>query len=76
MFDIETTELSPFNGIVTLIGIKKEKIKQWKLWEIKNEANMIIDATHEINKINETIIGYNNLKFDIPFILERLRILD
>jgi uncharacterized protein YprB with RNaseH-like and TPR domain len=63
MFDIETTGLRPFNCIVTLIGIKREgKIKQWKLWEI--------------NKISDSIVGYNNLKFDVPFMLERLRILE
>ena len=32
IFDIETTSLSPFEGMVTLIGIKKEGIiKQLKL---------------------------------------------
>ena len=76
MFDIETTGLTPFQNMVTIIGMKKDGlIKQWKLWEENNEADMIICAIGEINKINESIVGYNNLKFDVPFMLERLRIL-
>jgi len=75
-FDIETTGLSPHENQVVLIGMKiRRKIKLWKSWEIKDEAKMILDVIQEIEKTNETIIGYNNLKFDVPFILERLRIL-
>ena len=75
-FDIETTGLDPNENQVVLIGMKiKRKIRLWKLWEIKDEAKMILDALREIEETNETIIGYNNLKFDVPFMLERLRIL-
>lgn len=76
MFDIETTGLRPFDCVVTLIGLKnKGEIQHWKLWEIKDEAKMIIGAIEELRKVNETIVGYNNLKFDVPFMIERLRIL-
>ncbi|MEM1558225.1 MAG: ribonuclease H-like domain-containing protein [Thermoproteota archaeon] len=79
MFDIETTGLDPYNSQVILIGMKKRgEIRQWKLWEIGDEAEMILLAMEEIKKAwenDETIIGYNNLKFDVPFMLERLRIL-
>ena len=76
MFDIETTGLTPFQSMVTIIGMKKDGIiKQWKLWEVNNEADMIIDAIGEINRVFDSIVGYNNLKFDVPFMLERLRIL-
>jgi uncharacterized protein YprB with RNaseH-like and TPR domain len=76
MFDVETTGLTPYEGKVTLIGIKREgRVKQWKLWEIKDEAKMIIQAIEEIMKVDETIVGYNNLKFDVPFMTERLKIL-
>jgi DNA polymerase elongation subunit (family B) len=51
------------------------KIRQWKLWEFKDEAEMILDALRTIGEINDTIIGYNNLKFDVPFLLERLKVL-
>ncbi len=76
-FDIETTGPDPSEAEVLLIGIKKgRKIKQWKLWEARNEAEIILEALKEIDGTFETIVGYNNLKFDVPFMLERLRILD
>ena len=76
MFDIETTGLKPHESKVTLIGRKREgRIKQWRLWRIKDEAKMIIQAIEDIMDVNETIVGYNNLKFDVPFMMERLRIL-
>ena len=76
MFDIETTGLSPYNCKVILVGIKKGgKIKQWKLWEMKDEAKLILQAIEELMKVDETIVGYNNLRFDVPFMLERLRLL-
>lgn len=78
-FDIETTGLDPYENHVVLIGFKIHgKIMQLKLWEIKDEAKMILEAIKEIEKLdpfNDTIIGYNNLKFDVPFMLERLKIL-
>ena len=36
---------------------------------------MIIGAIDDINRTYVTIVGYNNLKFDVPFMLERLRLL-
>jgi len=75
-FDIETTGLDPYESMVIVIGMKKgKKVKQRKIWEIGDEAKMIFEAIEEINKIEETIVGYNNLKFDVPFMLERLKIL-
>lgn len=79
IFDIETTGLNPYNNKVILIGWKKRgKIKQLKLWEYGDEAKMILDAIKEIEELdeyNDTIVGYNNLKFDVPFLLKRLEIL-
>jgi uncharacterized protein YprB with RNaseH-like and TPR domain len=76
MFDIETTGLDPYENKVILIGIKKgNKTKQWKLWEAENEADIIVKAIKEIENVDDTIIGYNNLKFDVPFMLKRLEIL-
>ena len=43
--------------------------------EIGDELRMIsqcIEAIKEIPSLGETIVGYNNLKFDVPFIRERL----
>jgi len=73
-FDIETTGLNPYEARVLLIGMKAgKKIRQWKLWEIEDEAKLILEALAELDKIEDTIIGYNNLKFDVPFMLERLK---
>lgn len=75
-FDIETTGLDPYVCRVVLIGLKVgRKIRQWKLWEFKDEAKMILNALEVIWEIDDTIIGYNNLKFDVPFLLERLKVL-
>lgn len=74
-FDIETTGLDPTKDKIVLIGMKKGRIKQWKLWKIRDELKMIsqcIKARKEIPSLDETIVGYNNLKFDVPFIRERL----
>ncbi len=79
MFDIETTGLDPYTSQVTLIGFKRDgKVTLMKLWEVKDEAKMILEALailQSLREFEDTIVGYNNLKFDIPFMLERLRIL-
>jgi uncharacterized protein YprB with RNaseH-like and TPR domain len=77
MFDIETLGLDAFQRQVVLIGMKVEgKIKQWKLWEEENELSMIFKCleTLETVPLYETLVGYNNLKFDVPFITTRLSI--
>ena len=74
-FDIETTGLDPTKDRIVLIGMKKVRIKQWKLWKIRDELKMIsqcIGAIKEIPSLGETIVGYNILKFDVPFMRERL----
>jgi uncharacterized protein YprB with RNaseH-like and TPR domain len=80
-FDIETAGhgIDPQKSTVSLIGMKRNrKILQWKIWEVGDEAEMILQAFKEIestNKFEETILGFNNLKFDVPFLLKRLEIL-
>ncbi len=75
-FDIETTGLNPYESKVILIGVKdKAKVKMWRLWETRDEAAMILSAINFIDTTEDTIVGFNNLKFDVPFMLERLRIL-
>lgn len=75
-FDIETTGLDPYECKVVLIGLKVgNEIIQWKLWEYWDEAKMILDALEVVMEVDDTIIGYNNLKFDVPFLLERLKFL-
>ena len=82
-FDIETTNLNPYKGKVVLIGMRKDgRIRQLRVWESirpwkGDEAKMIKWAVKIFMTISrsETIVGYNNLKFDVPFMAERLRIL-
>jgi len=77
MFDIETLGLDAFQHEIVLIGMKiNSKIKQWKLWKEKDELSMIFKCLKAMEKIPtiETMVGYNNLKFDVPFITTRLSI--
>jgi uncharacterized protein YprB with RNaseH-like and TPR domain len=58
VFDIETTGLDPYENQAILIGMKRKgEIKQWKLWEMGDEAGMIMLALKEIEKTDETIVG-------------------
>jgi uncharacterized protein YprB with RNaseH-like and TPR domain len=74
-FDIETEGLNPYIHKILTIQVKRDdEIKVWKLWEEKNEQDMIdkvLDFLFKINN-NTTICGYNCLKFDVPFIVSRL----
>ncbi len=79
-FDIETTGLDPYKSKIVLIGIKRKgRIKQWKLWEVSDELVVIKRCLWDLAKVpdyEETIVGYNNLKFDVPFVTVRLTVLD
>lgn len=77
VFDIETLGLDAFQHQIVLIGMKIDnKIRQWKLWKEKDELDMISECLKTMKKIPtfETIVGYNNLKFDVPFISTRLSV--
>ena len=77
VFDIETLGLDAFQDQIVLIGMKVEdKVKQWKLWKEKDELSMIFKClkTFEEIPLFEIIVGYNNLKFDVPFIATRLSV--
>ena len=76
MFDIETLGLDAFEHEIILIGMERGgKITQWKLWE-HEELDMISECLRTFEQIpfDETIVGYNNLKFDVPFMQTRLQI--
>ncbi len=78
VLDIETTGLNPYESKVILIGIKEQgRVRQWKLWDHStiDEGTMIFKAIVEVENVYDTILGYNNLKFDVPFMLKRLEIL-
>jgi len=73
--DIETTGLSSRNKIL-IFGAKSfgGKIVQYKEWEI-GEKKLIKEISKEFGKA-KAIIGYNIHRFDLPFIIERARILN
>jgi predicted PolB exonuclease-like 3'-5' exonuclease len=74
-FDIETTGLNPYEDKVTVIGIKQGgKISLHKLWDPDDgdELRIISSALKQVESTRETIIGFNNLKFDVPFLHGRL----
>ncbi|MCP8308924.1 MAG: ribonuclease H-like domain-containing protein [archaeon] len=77
-FDIETLGKNAYRDKIILIGMKRgRKITQWKIWETNDELKMIqesLKAFEQIPSYDETIVGYNNLKFDVPFIIARLSV--
>lgn len=78
-FDIETLGLDGYRDKIILIGLKRNnKIHQWKLWETKSEPEMIFKCLKVLQYVssNEMIVGYNNLKFDVPFIIARLEVFE
>lgn len=74
-FDIETTGLNPFdNQILTIQWKSDEDFRIWKVWE-SDEKRILEEFLDFLDTVsgNHSIFGYNCLKFDVPFIVERLR---
>ena len=77
VFDIETTGLNPFNdGLVTIQIKEGGYVIVWKRWEV-SELGMIGGLMELLKHIprDDPILGYNILKFDLPFIAIRLLLL-
>ena len=71
-FDIETTGFSPVNSSVYLIGCARRKgkyicIDQY-FAENPSEEKIIISAFMGLLKQYKTIISFNGVGFDIPFL--------
>jgi len=78
-FDIETTGFNPIKEKITTIQVRTNgKTTIWKEWE-KGEVGIIeefYNFTLPLYRMKTKFVGYNILKFDIPFISERLHVLD
>ena len=77
-FDIETTGLDPFESkIITIqVRVNGENIiwKEWKLGE-RGVIEAFFEFTDNVFRNTTKFVGYNILRFDIPFINERMKIL-
>jgi uncharacterized protein YprB with RNaseH-like and TPR domain len=74
IFDIETTGLDPFVDHILTVQFKRgEEITIRKLWDT-DESTMLLSLIDYLRSISgdDTIYGYNCLKFDIPFIVARM----
>jgi uncharacterized protein YprB with RNaseH-like and TPR domain len=74
IFDIETTGLNPYTDCIVTIQLKvNDTVHVWKKWE-SDELQIIMEFLEVLRTIpsSQTILGYNNLKFDLPFIVGRL----
>lgn len=75
-FDIETTGLNPFQSKIITIQIRRNGkttiFKEWGLGE-PGIIESFFDFVERIRRKEEIFVGYNILKFDIPFLIQRLR---
>ncbi|MDG6935130.1 MAG: ribonuclease H-like domain-containing protein [Nitrososphaerota archaeon] len=76
--DIETTGLDPFNSQLITIQVRtKVETKIWPVWleaqdGEKSVIKKFISFTDAIDRYNSRLIGYNVLKFDLPFLIGRM----
>jgi len=75
-FDTESTGLYPHNDKLITIQIRwRGENRIWTEWEL-GEKGMIDEfykfTSDDIVRKNTKFVGFNNLEFDQPFILERL----
>ncbi|MGA2876450.1 MAG: ribonuclease H-like domain-containing protein [Nitrososphaerales archaeon] len=73
-FDIETTGLNPYRDNLLTIQVKKDgDLTVWRVWEM-SEATVLEGFLGFMGALpsSETIVGYNIMGFDLPFIAARL----
>jgi len=77
-FNMETTGLDPFNSQTITIQVRSQgETKVWPVWE-SSETNVIksfLSFTDRVYRRETRFAGYNVLKFDLPFLSQRMQIL-
>ena len=77
LFDIETTGFAKNTCIIYLIGILRKEgdyilIDQF-LAESKSDEELILHSFASIMETKKTYITFNGVRFDVPFVQERLK---
>ena len=75
-FDMETTGLSPFDSQIITIQVRVDgRNIVWPVWEgsEREVVGSFLSFTEEVLRLSTRFIGYNVLKFDVPFLTERMR---
>lgn len=73
--DVETTGLNPYVDRLVTIQVKRgEWVQVWKAWELPELAliDCFLAFLRQVPK-QEVLVGFNNLKFDVPFLVARLK---
>lgn len=74
-FDIETTGLDPFQSKIITVQVRRNGktiiFKEWELGELE-VIESFFNFVGRIRRKEEMFIGYNILKFDVPFLIQRL----
>lgn len=80
-FDMETIgkHEEPWNGKIITIQIRRHgKTTIWKEWELGEEGviNAFFDFLNSIKRKAHVFVGFGIRNKDIPFLVERMRVLD
>lgn len=84
-FDCETTGLSPFENELISIQYAEEdgSLTLYARWDYDSEAALLVDFLEDWKDIRRKrdadgalFVGYNHLKFDVPFVFAKCLLLD
>ncbi len=77
-FDIETTGLDPFNSQIITVQVRSQgRTEIWPVWE-SSEIEVVksfLEFTNQVYRRETRFAGYNILKFDVPFLAQRMQTL-
>jgi uncharacterized protein YprB with RNaseH-like and TPR domain len=76
-FDMETTGLDPFDSHIITIQVRMDgKTTIWPMWTSseKEVIKSFLSYTDSVFRTETRFVGYNLLKFDVPFLTERMHL--